>query len=39
LPPLVAGEIRNEEQEPAVIVIAALTPGLIPPTAIGTPVA
>ena len=38
LPPLVAGEIRNEGQEPAAIVIAAITPGLIPATAIATPV-
>ena len=37
LPPLVAGEIRNEDQEPVSIVIAAITPGLIPTTAIGTP--
>ena len=35
LPPLVAGEIRNEGQEPVSIVIAAITPGLIPGTAIG----
>ena len=39
LPPLVAGEIRNEGKEPVSIVIAAITPGLIPGTAIGTPVA
>jgi hypothetical protein len=39
LPPLVAGEIRNEGQEPLSIVIAAITPGLIPGAAIGTPVA
>jgi hypothetical protein len=38
LPPLVAGEIRNEAQEPAAIMIAAITPGLIPAPAIGTPV-
>ena len=38
LPPLVAGEIRNEGEEPAAIVIAAITPGLIPATAMGTPV-
>ena len=38
LPPLVAGEIRNEGQEPVSIVIAAITPGLIPAAAIGTPV-
>jgi hypothetical protein len=37
LPPLVAGEIRNEGQDPVSIVIAAITPGLIPGTAIGTP--
>jgi hypothetical protein len=39
LPPLVGGEIRNEGQEPVSIVIAAITPGLIPGAAIGTPVA
>jgi hypothetical protein len=38
LPPLVAGEIRNEGQEPAAIVIAAITPELIPEIPIGTPV-
>jgi hypothetical protein len=38
LPPLVAGEIRNEGQEPAAIVIAAITPGLGPGIPIGTPV-
>jgi hypothetical protein len=38
LPPLVAGEIRNEGQEPMSIVIAAITPGAIPATAIATPV-
>ena len=38
LPPLVAGEIRNEGQEPVAMVIAAITPGLIPGAAIGTPV-
>ncbi len=38
LPPLVAGEIRNETQEPASILIAAITPELIPATAVGTPV-
>jgi hypothetical protein len=38
LPPLVAGEIRNEGQEPVSMVIAAITPGLIPGAAIGTPV-
>ena len=37
LPPLAVGEIRNEGQEPVSIVIAAITPGLIPATAIGTP--
>jgi hypothetical protein len=39
LPPLVAGEIRNEGQEPVSIVIAAITPEVMPGTAIGTPVA
>jgi hypothetical protein len=39
LPPLVAGEIRNEGQEALSMVIAAITPGLIPAPAIGTPVA
>jgi len=38
LPPLVAGEIRNEGQEPMAIVIAAITPGAIPVTALATPV-
>jgi hypothetical protein len=38
LPPLVAGEIRNEAEESAAILIAAITPDLIPATAIGTPV-
>ena len=38
LPPLVAGEIRNEGQEPAAIVIAAITPGLLPEIGVGTPV-
>jgi hypothetical protein len=38
LPPLVAGAIRNEGQEPAAIVIAAITPELIPEMPIGTPV-
>jgi hypothetical protein len=38
LPPLVAGEIRNEGQEPMSIVIAAITPGVIPATAMATPV-
>jgi hypothetical protein len=39
LPPLIAGEMRNEGQDPVSIVIAAITPGLIPATPIGTPVA
>ena len=39
LPPLVAGEIRNEGQEPMAIVIAAITPGAIPVTALATPTA
>ena len=39
LPPLVGGELRNKGQEPVSIVIAAITPGLIPGAAIGTPVA
>ena len=38
LPPLVAGEIRNEGQEPMSIVIAAITPRVIPVTSIATPV-
>jgi hypothetical protein len=38
LPPLVAGEMRNEGQEPVSIVIAAISPGPIPATAISTPV-
>ena len=38
LPPLVAGEIRNEGQEPMSIVIAAITPGMVPATGIATPV-
>src|SRR5215212_4583148 len=38
LPPLGAGEISNEGQEPVSIVIAAISPGPIPATAIGTPV-
>jgi hypothetical protein len=38
LPPLVAGEIRNEGQEPMSIVIAAITPGVIPGAVIATPV-
>jgi hypothetical protein len=36
LPPLVAGEIRNEGQDPMAIVIAAITPGAIPATTIAT---
>jgi quercetin dioxygenase-like cupin family protein len=39
LPPLVAGEIRNEGAEPVAIVIAAITPDLLPPAAAGTPTA
>src|SRR5215210_3252337 len=39
LPPLVAGEIRNEGQEPVSIVIAAITPGPILARAKATPVA
>src|SRR5215204_948448 len=39
LPPLVAGEIRNEGQEPVSIVIAAITPGVVPSRAMATPVA
>src|SRR5215210_5006332 len=38
LPPLVSGEIRNNSQEPMSIVIAAITPGVIPTTAMATPV-
>jgi hypothetical protein len=38
LPPLVAGEIRNEGQEPMSIVIAAITPSVIPAAAMATPV-
>lgn len=38
LPPLVAGEIRNEAQEPAAILIAAITPEPIPVSSIATPV-
>jgi hypothetical protein len=38
LPPLVAGEIRNEGQEALSMVIAAITPGLIPEAAVATPV-
>ena len=39
LPPLVAGELRNKGQDPVSIVIAAITPELIPGAASGTPVA
>jgi len=39
LPPLVAGEIGNEGQEPMSIVIAAITPSMIPAAAMATPVA
>ena len=38
LPPLVAGEIRNEGQEPVSLVIAAITPGPVPVRAVATPV-
>ena len=38
LPPLVAGEIGNEGQEPMSIVIAAITPSVIPAAAMATPV-
>jgi len=38
LPPLVAGEMRNEGEDPVSILIAAITPSLIPATANGTPV-
>ena len=38
LPPLVAGEIRNAGQDPMSIVIAAITPGVSPATAMATPV-
>lgn len=37
LPPLVAGEIRNEGQEPASITIAAITPARLPAPAASTP--
>lgn len=37
LPPLVAGEIRNNGEEPAAILIAAITPGQFPVVS-GTPV-
>jgi hypothetical protein len=39
LPPLVAGEIRNDGEEPASIIIAAITPGLFPVSAAATPTA
>ena len=39
LPPLVAGELRNDGEEPASILIAAITPGLFPVPAAGTPTA
>lgn len=39
LPPLIAGEIRNEGEEPASIIIAAITPGLFPAPVAGTPTA
>lgn len=38
LPPLVAGEIRNTGEEPASILIAAITPGQFSPPADGTPI-
>lgn len=38
LPPLVAGEIRNSGEEPAAILIAAITPGQFPAPAAGTPI-
>jgi hypothetical protein len=38
LPPLVAGEIRNEGQEPVSIVIAAITPEVMPARSMATPV-
>lgn len=37
LPPFVAGELRNEGDIPASIVIAAITPALLPATAPSTP--
>ena len=37
LPPLVAGDIRNEGQGPVSMMIAAITPGPLPTTATGTP--
>ena len=39
LPPLVAGEMRNAGEAPAAILIAAITPGLYPLPAVGTPLA
>lgn len=39
LPPQVAGEIRNEGEEPAAIVIAAISPGVMPAPVSGTPTA
>ena len=39
LPPLVAGEIRNTGEEPAAILIAAITPGQFPAPAAATPAA
>ena len=38
LPPQVAGEMRNESPRSVSIVIAAITPGMIPGSAIATPV-
>lgn len=37
LPPLVAGEIRNDSEEPAAILIAAITPGQFSVPTAGTP--
>ena len=37
LPPLIAGELRNEAQGPVSLVVAAITPGLFPPAASATP--
>ncbi len=39
LPPLVAGEIRNDGEEAASIIIAAITPGLFPVPVAATPTA
>src|SRR5688500_3314841 len=39
LPPLVAGEIRNTSEEPASILIAAITPGQVLAPIAGTPTA